>query len=66
MFSPKSTENCALSGIPRVLLQAAAAAVFFLAMRTLFETAFQKLDSRKAAAPKGDGRLTVPGKTISP
>ncbi|MEE0807493.1 MAG: polysaccharide biosynthesis C-terminal domain-containing protein, partial [Acutalibacteraceae bacterium] len=56
----------ALSGIPRVLLQAAAAAVFFLAMRTLFEAAFQKLDSRKAAAPKGDGRLTVPGKTISP
>lgn len=56
----------ALSGIPRVLLQAAAAAVFFLAMRTLFEAAFQKQDSRKAAAPKGDGRLTVPGKTISP
>ena len=56
----------ALSGITRVLLQAAAAAVFFLAMRTLFEAAFQKLDSRKAAAPKGDGRLTVPGKTISP
>lgn len=56
----------ALSGIPRVLLQAAAAAVFFLAMRTLFEAALQKLDSRKAAAPKGDGRLTVPGKTISP
>ena len=56
----------ALSSIPRVLLQAAAAAIFFLAMRTLFEAAFQKLDGRKAAAPKGDGRLTVPGKTISP
>ena len=47
-------------------LQAAAAAVFFLAMRTLFEAALQKLDGRKAAASKGDGRLTVPRKTISP
>lgn len=60
----------ALSGITRVLLQAAAAAVFFLAMRTLFEAAFQKLDGRKAAAPqrrrppdgsrKDDQPLTAP------
>ncbi len=39
-----------LSGIPLVLLQAFLAAIFFLAMRTLLEFAFQKIDEKKAAA----------------
>lgn len=55
-----------LSGIPLVLLEAALAAVFFLCMRALSEAAFQKAGGKKAAASKGDSRLAVSERTISP